>query len=310
MSRFQEFLRAEVGAITVDWAVLASAGVGATFGVVVLFGESLGFISNKANIELFEQTASEGTFTFDFGPGTWTGQDTAFVPGFGYVLGPIPGSGGAQTVTNTVALPPGLGTVELNFDLLAFDSLDNENGVFYVNDTAIGHVSASAGDMSWTSYDVENVDVEIEILVNGEAIGGYQTGDEWWWKDGAAEVTIVVKNPGDAVKFGFGSTANQGVDDESWGIDNWNVSGSFDTPTDGGDPVTDTDTDAGTGTTTVTNVADTVTGLNGVKNNGGKNKGNNGWGNGDQSAPGGSAGNNNAENSDTCHKNHGCGNAN
>lgn len=229
------FARSETGAVTVDWTVVAASGTALGLAVVTVLSTTLSTVSDNANYELFGNKANEGTETFDFGAPGWEGAEATFVDGFGQVLGPIAGSNGAVSVTKELAFPEGLAEGVIQFDLLALDSLDNEAGIIYLNGLEVARIQ-SGWDLTWTAAEYEGIKVEVTPLIEREEVGAYRdqgdTGD-WWWKDSAAQVTITIDQPRTGVTFGFGSTANQEVEDESWAIDNWSETGSWPSTTDG-----------------------------------------------------------------------------
>jgi len=53
---------------------------------------------------------------------------------------------------------------------------------------------------------------------------GYNNG----WTDQSFSVRVEVTNPGPSMSVGFGSTLDQGVGDESWGVDNVQVTSTND----------------------------------------------------------------------------------
>lgn len=63
----------------------------------------------------------------------WRGAGSTYVDGFGEVLGPIAGSGGLESVTTSFDIGAEAESATLTFDLLAFDSLDGEDAVLYID---------------------------------------------------------------------------------------------------------------------------------------------------------------------------------
>ncbi|MBM2576976.1 hypothetical protein JQC91_11765 [Jannaschia sp. Os4] len=237
-SPFHSFLAAEHGAITVDWTTLTAMAVSLSLATTVALGAILNDISEEVNMELFDRTATEGANTFDFGADGWTMADgsdalTSFVDGFGYIMGPIGSSGGQQVISTTMGLPEGLASATANFDVLAIDSLDGEDFVIYVNDLEVGRITAG-WEITYSATPVVgleiSIDFDVTVLQQNADIGGNRNDDEsgaWWWRDGAANVNITLDNPGTEFKVGFGSTANQDITDESWGVDNFGVTGAW-----------------------------------------------------------------------------------
>lgn len=226
------FIKSEDGAITVDWVVL-------TFGVTITglammgtIGPSLGRMAVSV-VDALESTVSsiyEGSTAigfrsnYDFAGDTsaWNGASSTYVDGFGEVLGPIAGSGGLESVTTSFDIGEGAESATLTFDLLAFDSLDNEDAVLYIDGIEVGRMTALQGMLTWVPGNVEGISLSAQILSEGEHLGGMRNDtNSPLWRDAASRITITVNDPGAKLDFGFGSTANQGVNDESWGLDNF-----------------------------------------------------------------------------------------
>lgn len=224
------FLRHEAGAVTVDWTTLSAGATGLALATGAVFSGAFGDMSAKMNRELFTNGTTNGIYGFEFGTGGWEGVETAFVEGFGHVLGPIGGSEGAPAVATTVAVPEDIASVTLSFDVLAFDSIDSgEEMVLYLDGVEIGRVGGS-GRMTFTGEPPEGVTVGFEALAHAEDIGGSRDtveGGPSYWRDGMAAMSITIDDPGDAVTLSVGSTTNQDVQDEAWGIDNWDVTGTW-----------------------------------------------------------------------------------
>lgn len=235
------FITSEDGAVTVDWVVL-------TFGVTITgiammgtIGPALGEMAVKVVAALEETIGSinedggEISFraNFDFAGDTsgWSGAETAFIDGFGDVLGPIGGSGGLESVSNTFEIGPGSTSATFTFDLLAFDSLDDEDAVLYIDGREIGRVTSGPGGLTFTDGELEGITFNAEVLANEENLGGLSANSHGNWGDSISRISITVANPNENVSFGIGSTANQSVGDESWGIDNFVVEATAPTGT-------------------------------------------------------------------------------
>jgi len=229
------FVAAQDGAVTVDWAVLCAAVTALTVAMNDDVRASLNFFSDEVSEELTNseivRTGQENKvdFAFDDGQaGRWSGAMAADIPGFGYALGPIAGSGGLQSVTHDFIMASDVETSVIRFDLYSLDSLDGEDGVIYVNNVEVGRITTWHGNPVFSSSNVAGITIAAEIVASDEHLGGYGdegSGDPDWWKDAITTITIAVADPGDVLSFGFGSTANQGTDDESYAIDNFSISG-------------------------------------------------------------------------------------
>jgi hypothetical protein len=235
---FSRFIKCDDGAITVDYVVLTAGVTGVGLAMMSVVAPPLGDLARvvvaslEDTVSSIESQSPDGgvsfnkSYDFTSGGSDWSGATITDVAGFGKVLGPIAGSQGLESVTTTFALGPGATSAELTFDLLAFDSLDNEDGVLFINGVEIGRMSSNAGKLTWKPGSVQGITLSADIVASGEQLGGMNSGPEAWWKDGIGKISVKVDNPGEFMTFGFGSTANQDVDDESWGLDNFIITAS------------------------------------------------------------------------------------
>lgn len=186
------------------------------------------------------EAAPNGGFD-DFGTGTegWTMTGGGAVPnegpngGFSGMLGRVGGTGGAQAVSKTFSLDPAQATTLIGFDFLKIDSWDAYNGdglpgneeiIVFVNgvaafrfmpegfgnppgsDGATGSFTLPGGITGTYSVTSSGSDTAIGFL------GGF--GDRVY------AVSLVLDGAGANVTLGFGSTLDQGIGDEAFGIDN------------------------------------------------------------------------------------------
>lgn len=227
------FLKSESGAVTTDFVVLTAGVVGlglATVGVV-----STGLENTSGDIEatlsgtgVNSGFARQGYFDdFENGAGGWVGAITDASDGwFGGILGPYSGSGGAEIVSRTYDLLAGYDYAVVEFDLHAIDSWDGEQFVMFVNGEPITTQSFQWGTNGTTgSWTTDNGAYQVTVEPNGDrAALGYNPG----WDDQSFSVRVEAADPGDQMTIGFGSTLNQDVYDESWGIDNVGVTSTND----------------------------------------------------------------------------------
>lgn len=68
--------------------------------------------------------------------------------------------------------------------------------------------------------DIPGVSIESEVIQSGINIGGPAHTQERW-KDGINQVSIKFDEPEYQVRLGLGMKADQGINDESIGIDNF-----------------------------------------------------------------------------------------
>lgn len=133
-------------------------------------------------------------------------------------LGRHSNEGGLQATYKTYTLSGNQEYAVISLDFYRIDSWDNENFNIYIDDALIFSRSfnqtyqsipdGSNGPATWTVQ-------ESTISAVNYAYGG--------WSDQSFRITMRVATNGAAMKLGFGSTTNQAVSDESWGVDNINI---------------------------------------------------------------------------------------
>lgn len=229
------FLRDEAGAVTVEYVVLAAAITGVALGSADIINRGLAVLAGTIDSELAEDvSAGTGALVysdgFDNGSAGWNGATVADIRGVGKVLGPIGGSGGAQAITREFQIDPNAASATFSFDLLALDSLDNESGIVYINGREVGRVTSNGGNTSFTPATglAAGMTITGTIVDNQVQLGGLRPDSAGYSMDSRTRIQISMTEPSDKVTFGFGSTANQGVDDESFAIDNFNATGLAD----------------------------------------------------------------------------------
>ena len=221
----RDFLRSESGAVTTDYVVMSAGVVGV--GIAVLNTTSMGVENLAGDINtaltgniVNTSFARERYFDdFENGAGYWVGGQTDASDGFfGGILGPYGGSDGAEVVTRTYDLLGGYDYAVVDFDLHAIDSWDDEQFVMFIDGEPISATQfnwqTDGVTGGWTTTD-GNYTVTIEPSGAREHFG---YNDEW--VDQSFDVRVEVADPGRSISVGFGSTLNQGVADESWGVDN------------------------------------------------------------------------------------------
>ncbi|MCF8141150.1 MAG: hypothetical protein K9J75_08635 [Cyanobium usitatum Tobar12.5m-G36] len=111
---------------------------------------------------------------------------------------------------------------KISFDFIKLDSWDGESFSAFINNTAafsgnfsagqqINSNSGSTNGFSWTIAPKDSL-----------AHRGFAG-----WEDQTATVTIALPAGYSNLKFGFGSTLDQGIGDESYGIDNFSITPSI-----------------------------------------------------------------------------------
>lgn len=234
LSHFTNFLRKDDGAVSVDWVVLTSATVGLGIATLAVVSGGVGDLSGETARNLgrpFIQTAFLTPDSFSNGPGGWLGIGTSNVVGFGDILGPLQGDpAGTEQVWQVFDIPGGAMEVHFSFDMLSMDSIDGglidrgwgaeEGPVLYLDGQEIARARSSSGNLSWTYSDIPGVTIESEVIQSGTNIGGPAHTQERW-KDGINQVSIKFDEPEYQVRLGLGMKADQGINDESIGIDNF-----------------------------------------------------------------------------------------
>lgn len=238
------FHQDQSGAVSVDWVVLTAATVGlglAATGAVMVGTSDLSYdianqTSGQAIASSFGTAFQNISFFDDFEGGIadgWIGgvtDDTE--PAFGGILGRYGGTGGQQMIYKTWDLNPDAGFAVLEFDVHAIDTWDLEALSIFLNDdlastrtfsTHPGHPEQQTESMS----DLPGVEMTYTVKRGADEFGFWRRGDISS-HDETYTVRMVVTDPGDSVKLGFGSTLNQALNDESWAIDNVRVTSTND----------------------------------------------------------------------------------
>jgi hypothetical protein len=151
----------------------------------------------------------------------WTLPQTETDSSGNAYLGGIGKTSDVIDTANTYRLRQGTEQAVIEFDFLEVDSWDNERFRISINGRVV-----DLGQFSWRndegagSFNAGNgITVEKTAAVD---ISGYgRSGRRWRDNDNLHHFRITVDNPGEALQVGFGSTLNQSVSDESWGVDNF-----------------------------------------------------------------------------------------
>ncbi|MFO6462750.1 hypothetical protein ACK8OR_00025 [Jannaschia sp. KMU-145] len=232
LAPIRRFVADTRGAVTVDYVVITAAAVGLGFAVnEVLFG-GMGVLAGNVNDELGGKPGYSGpglvySDGFDNGAVGWVGADAKKMFGVGTVLGPIAGGTGAQTVTKVFDVAADATEATISFDLLSLDSLDNESGYVYIGDQVVGYVTSEHGKSTFTAVEQNGITIVGNVIEQDIELGGMMI-EQSWSRDSRTSIQITVTNPGESIKFGFGSDANQGISDESFAIDNFTMLGLAD----------------------------------------------------------------------------------
>ncbi|MGB0135907.1 MAG: HYR domain-containing protein, partial [Flavobacteriales bacterium] len=150
---------------------------------------------------------------FESGASGWSNNATDSDNDFSQFLGRFAGSGSGAATSKTFAMTPG-GTKQVEFDLYRFDSWDNEHFRVFVNGVNVISIplnhgayaggSGASGSVSWTATPVG---ANANTAFSG-------------WSDQTIHFTLDIADTSGSLELGFGSTLNQSINDESFGIDN------------------------------------------------------------------------------------------
>ncbi|HRF02664.1 MAG TPA: VCBS domain-containing protein, partial [Pirellulaceae bacterium] len=178
----------------------------------------------------------DGTMTvvatedFQSGASGWSNNTTSTGTTMTTFLGRFGGTGGSQSISKSFAMPSGTDVAVVAFQLYEIDSWDGEQFRIFVNDSNAVSISPtfynSDSGVSGTSGNVSYEITPINDGLTNTDFGGY--ADQRW------QVKLTITNPSSSLKIGFGSTLDQDVNDESWGIDAFSV-GAINADTEYGD---------------------------------------------------------------------------
>lgn len=153
-------------------------------------------------------------------------------------LGRFGGSDGEQIVSKEFDLPEGSNYAVVEFDFLKLDSWDANRARFgieeslniFVNDSELtsftpeGNLDKGQQQLGKDGVNSQLGNTKLTITSAGEDTGMNGRNDSSsHWQERVYRVRMEVANPGDSLKLGFGSTLDQGLNDESFGIDNVTV---------------------------------------------------------------------------------------
>ncbi|MDW1947686.1 tandem-95 repeat protein [Vibrio sp. 812(2023)] len=174
---------------------------------------------------------------FESGSNGWN-ANTESSQGFetGDMLGRIGGTGGDEAVSKTYDIPSDVNEVNISFSFYEIDSWDGESFQIFVDGEQLTTLENSAfrtQDGTTTLYDSDGNEV-------GEVIHGASQREGFsGWNDQAHLINLTVPVEDGELQLGFGSTLNQSTWDESFGIDNieitvadadYQIIGTEDTP--------------------------------------------------------------------------------
>ncbi|MEZ9300549.1 tandem-95 repeat protein [Vibrio splendidus] len=174
---------------------------------------------------------------FESGSNGWNAS-TESSQGFdsGDMLGRIGGTGGEEAVSKTYDIPSDVSEVNISFSFYEIDSWDGESFQIFVGGeelTSLDNSAFQTQDGTTTLYDSAGNEV-------GEVVHGVSQGEGFsGWNEQAHQINLTVPVEDGQLELGFGSTLNQAISDESFGIDNieitvsdaeYQIIGTEDTP--------------------------------------------------------------------------------
>jgi Flp pilus assembly pilin Flp len=235
LPRLAGFVRAEDGAVTVDYVVLTAAAMAVAIGAASSVKSSLSRFAGSVNGDLSGQS-DEGAFAnstsyangFENGSGGDWGQGVAVtnVTGLGNVLGPFAQSDGSKIVSRDFALADGIPYAEMQFDLFTMDSVNhNEYGAIFIDDREIGRVDADGVFTAIGDLEALGIEVDATVIKTGTQLGGDMDDDEWSGNDDQTRFNIRVTDPEATINFGFGAKLNDGANNEFYAIDDFRIVG-------------------------------------------------------------------------------------
>ncbi|MEZ8854210.1 tandem-95 repeat protein [Vibrio atlanticus] len=159
---------------------------------------------------------------FESGSNGWnTGTESSQGFESGDMLGRIGGTGGDEAVSKTYDIPSDVSEVNISFSFYEIDSWDGESFQIFVGGeelTSLDNSAFQTQDGTTTLYDSAGNEV-------GEVVHGVSQGEGFsGWNDQAHQINLTVPVEDGQLELGFGSTLNQSVNDESFGIDNIEIS--------------------------------------------------------------------------------------
>jgi hypothetical protein len=250
---FASFLQNDSGAVTVDWTVMTGAVVGlglASAGAVQIgTGNLAGAIQSamsSVSMGSLRWAFARGLVSQNFADGDFSGWSMARAGDFGAwgaMLGPFGNDTLNNPLTYSVSLPEGITNGLISFDLIIADSWDGASGPntnslgdslrflvdgqvittehFLWGGSSIGSGADYLRDRQGTLQIGESTfNVSMTPRDHGAQVGGSHWQDQRW------SVQIEAMNAPRDFQVGFSSTVNQGISDESFGIQNFTIVGN------------------------------------------------------------------------------------
>ncbi len=225
MTSFSDFLRNQSGAVAVDWVVLTGSVVGLGLATMAVVSGGVENLATDTAQSLADQSGS-GVFnwggslqtiaSFDFSGGSAEGWFGGQVMDMGGEIGELLVLGRNESTGFQVEIPDGTQEAVMSFNLVSGDSLDGEQATMSINGTTVA--IATANWRNTTTFEIPQLDgtnVEATVVVERANLGG--SG----WSDEISTVQVTVDQPTGNLDFQVHSSTNQNINDEYWGIDNF-----------------------------------------------------------------------------------------
>ena len=221
----KRFLSNESGASSIDGTTffMGLMGTGALVVATAFSSQGSGSIDTgpaaSAPAGLSQVVWLEG---FDDGGRGWDGGTTdRSDPYYGSVLGRFGGSAGQQAVRRSFLLPTGYDYAEFQFDLHSIDSWESESFLIFLDDVPVASFhfdEGTNGPVRESANGDPTIDLSIEAVSRRSPIGFHPD-----YSDQTFRVTLRVTGPAPRIAIGFGSTLDEGVENESWAIDDFEL---------------------------------------------------------------------------------------
>lgn len=152
---------------------------------------------------------------FESGASGWSNNTTTTQGVLTTFLGRFGGTGGAPVINKNYALSGNQTQVTIEFDFYEIDSWDFELFKFFVDGNSIFSDEFKHNREDFANSPIMNATSLLFDGDNGNVDYGFAT-----WPDQGYHYSYTFNTSSTNLLIGFGSTLNQSINDESWGIDN------------------------------------------------------------------------------------------
>ncbi|MCA9270492.1 MAG: hypothetical protein KDA41_18550, partial [Planctomycetales bacterium] len=152
------------------------------------------------------------TENFEGGATGWADNTTTVeVAPWTEFLGRFSNPAGQQQFKTFSGLPVGPVIVNVQFDFYRIDSWDGENFEVYIDDVIVANDKYQHNTATETPPNAVALGPKSNVIFSG-------------WSDQRFQYNFTTTVTDGDIKLGFGDTINSGISDESWGIDNLEIS--------------------------------------------------------------------------------------